>query len=234
MDYFFIIYQEMVDEFYNDIKRRLEVCQSESDAYAVGRATNDFIAKELAQLKAQLLDVDLRLSQIAPTASIATLATSASFLPMPNVYAKNDIISIADPIATYGFQRVETLPDGSSFSWSGPTTSSGLIAHIDRTSALKASIYILGRIVPDIIITRAYVDGNPVSHVADEQWLHLDLPAISPGKEPLFTPTLLSFSVNKVIRPIDLDESSLDSRALGIAISKINLTELDPENETVG
>jgi hypothetical protein len=224
MDQFLAIYNEVTAEFYNDLKRRLEITlHSVSDPFSTAALTNDFVVNELAQLRAQMLDLDLRVSQIVSDSRKSALLSAATTIAMPKVYQASESISMGDPIATYGFYMLEDTKHGS-FRWSGPITNCGFIAHIDRANSISATIPILSFGSPAITVVDVHIDGHPVAFTLDHpQSLRFQLPALSQGDDLLFTPTLFSFTLNKVVRVSELNPTSVDHRTIGIAVHKINL-----------
>jgi hypothetical protein len=224
MDPFLAIYSEVTAEFCNDLKRRLEITlHSVSDPFATAALTNDFVVSELAQLRAQMLDLDLRISQIVCDSRKSALLSAATSIAMPKIYGSSETIRMGDPIATYGFYMLEDTKKGH-FRWSGPITNCGLIAHIDRASSISATVPILSLVTPEVTVVDVHVDGEPVAFTLDHpHTLRFQLPALTQGDDLLFTPTLFSFTVNKVVRVSDLNPNSADHRAIGIAIQEINL-----------
>jgi hypothetical protein len=223
MDKFLAIYNEISGEFYNDLKRRLDIQQyAVSDPYATAAVINDFVLGELAQLRAQILDIDLRVSQIVGQPRTAALLAAGRSLTMPKVYGAGDSIHMGDPIATYGFHMLEGRE--TPFRWSGPTANCGLIAHIERVRPLAAVVRIMARITSQIAIVAVRVDGVPVPFIwTDEPSLRFEISPVPQNDDLLFTPTLLTFTCNEVVCPSELDPLSADNRTLGIGIIRVDL-----------
>ena len=224
MDQFLAMYNEVTAEFFHDLKRRLDIkLYSVGDPFSAAALTNDFVASELAQLRAQMLDLDLRVSQIVSHSRTSALLSAASTIAMPRVYGPGESIGMGDSIATYGFYMPEN-PESGPFRWSGPITNCGFIAHIDRSSSIIVSIPILFSITPEVKVVSVHVDGVSLAFTVDDpKSLRFQLPALSHGDDLLFTPTLFSFTLNKVVRVSELNPTSVDHRTIGIAVHKINL-----------
>jgi len=100
------------------------------------------------------------------------------------------------------------------------------------TSGATPNIPIVSFMTPEVKVIAVHIDGERREFTCDHTGsLHFLLPALSQGDDPLFTPTLCSFTVNKVVRVSEVIPDTSDNRALGIAIQTVNLS---PANSDIG
>lgn len=224
MDPVLSIYSEVVAEYKADMLRQLEVrLAARSDAHALSSITNEFMAEQIASLKALSLDLDIRLSRLTSRSIPATLDNAASAITMPVVYGPETTITMGSSIATYGLYITEGW-GSNPFRWSGPTTAFGFIAHLDRRSVMHGSMKIMTRISDHVVIEEVRIDGGPVPSAWHQDPMGCDF--IIPrrdGLEPLLQPTLISFKLNEVLAPSVKDSASNDHRPLGIALQSISI-----------
>jgi hypothetical protein len=224
MDPVLSIYYEVVAEYKADLLRQLEMrLAARSDAHALSTITNEFIAEQIASLKALSLDLDIRLSRLNSRSIPAALDNAASAITMPVVYGPATTITMGSSIATYGLYITENWGTNP-FRWSGPTTAFGFIAHLNRDTDMHGSVRILTRIAESVLIQEVRIDGSPVPSAWHEHPMRCDfvLPRRD-GLEPLLQPTLISFKLNEVLPPSAKDPASTDHRPLGIGLQSISL-----------
>jgi hypothetical protein len=218
-------YEALLEEYSKDIERNLQIeRRSTSDPYALLDRLLLIITREIARLKVQSVDIDLRIAQLnAQLGGNTTSQTKATpmLLPLPFVGA-GDTFSLATAIVSYGFHSSEVSAEGYAHRWSGPSTHSGFVANFDRSAALLAEVQ-MKMADESINLELLQVDGESV----DFQWqekrlLKFVIPKID--SKIASRPTHVSLKLNKTLAVSDLYPGSSDTRRVGINISNAILS----------
>jgi hypothetical protein len=217
-------YEALINEYRADLERNLDLAAgSASDPFGALDRINRYLLSEIARLKVQLIDVDLRLAQIANGAETSPLQIRPDNMwsSMP-VFEAGSRISIGAGVTTFGFHYTEVAGGGFVYRWSGPSTRSGLVALIDRREHLIAQTSVIKTIDPRITVTGITVDGEQVQVKRDQDnRLHFLIPAIPDSTEPV--PTQIGFTASECLVISDVQPQFQDPRRVSFNMSGIRL-----------
>jgi hypothetical protein len=217
-------YEALINEYRADLERNLDLAAgSASDPFGALDRINRYLLSEIARLKVQLIDVDLRLAQIANGAETSPLRLRPdnTWASMP-VYDAGSLISVGSGVTTFGFHFTEVAGGGFVYRWSGPSTRSGLVALINRSQPLIAETSIIKTIDPRVAITSISVDGEEAQVRSEkENRLRFVIPAVAGAVEPV--PTQITFVASECLVISDVRPQFQDSRRVSFNMSGIQL-----------
>lgn len=183
-------YESLVHEYLQDIERSVHLARSASgDPFGALDRINRVLISEIARLKVQLLDIDLKVAKLGQAGGMSTFTPSSdNYWPATQVYAAGDTISIGSGTTTYGFHFVENTGDGNTHRWSGPSPRCGLVALIDRSESLIVEAPAITFIDDRVTIEQIDIDGEPVVFTLDaSERLRFVIPALEKSPVPVMT-----------------------------------------------
>ena len=216
-------YDGLIEEYKRDLERNLEQAKHASgDPYQMLERINMFLISEIARLKVQLLDMDIRISRFPEFyGEQPVLPTQAGRRVSMPAYTIGDVIPISSGISTYGFHRIETTMPGLVHRWAGPSNRFGMVVHIVREAPIQAKAFVPSVIAPDIEFLSVEIDNEQVPWVMQGKNLIFDIPALTTVKGP--AATHISFEVNKSPVVKDVKPGSKDTRQVSFAFREISL-----------
>lgn len=220
-------YEALISEYRADLERSLELAAGSSgDPAIVTDKINRVLIGEIARLKVQLIDLDIKLAQITSGAFGTTIrpVTDGAWTKSMPVYDAGDMISIAAGVTTYGFHPAEVSSAARGHRWSGPSTRSGFVAMINRAKPLTAQAIILKILAPKIKFLQVAVDGEAMEFKWEsEQLLRFVIPALPEAAGPL--PTEISFLTSECVVVAEVQPQYDDQRKVAFSTTGIRLLE---------
>lgn len=223
-------YEALVSEYRADLERNLDLAvSSASDPFAALDKINRVLMSEIARLKVQLIDLDLKVAQM-PGGAVHT-----GFKPMLDglrnvmpVYGAKDFISIGAGVATHGFHFTEIADGGFIHRWAGPATRSGFTALIDRSRPLVGEIPLVKFIDKRIYLADVSIDGEAAKFkYSPEAGLRFVIAPIPGMLEP--APTLISFHASETLMISEVQPQFKDPRRVSFNIPGVALYEYSDE-----
>jgi hypothetical protein len=224
-------YVDLVNEYAQDMERSVMLARfSADDPFRAMEKINNALISEVAKLKVQVLDLDLKVAKLSGVENLAgTSAPESDNNAAFSVYGPGDAISLGAGVVTYGFHPIELTDHGYVHRWSGPSTRCGFVALIDRAESLSVSTR-LTLIDESLEIKQVSVDGELVSFKCDKPGdLHFSIPALKKYPVPLMTH--VSILLNKTFVVSDIHVGAMDHRRVGINLSQMQLSKLDPSED---
>jgi hypothetical protein len=222
------IYDSIVSELQADIFRRLDKELASSRDYPENiEKLNHFFSKEIAAIKAQILDLEIRAtSEIcnSPRPIVAPMASGVGSCSPGVVFGAGDVIASDSPLFTFGMHPVE-LSGGRFFRWAGLMRLFGIVAPIQRAAAMQAKAIFNNVIAPEVAVSDVQIDGMSVPFEFHSEALVVTF--LIPERKvdhTLMQPTALAIETSTVVRPSDLDQNSSDNRYLSFAFDRIELS----------
>lgn len=222
-------YESLFHEYSADLERRVMIAKNkEGDAFGAFDRMIGVMVSELARLKVQLADLDLKVSRRPDLVSDTPLRPSLNGTwPSMPIYGAGDTISIGGGLSSYGFHAVEFSAGDYVHRWSGPSVRCGFVAQVERSEPLVAEAY-LDRIDNQIEVDEVEVDGEVVQHEFEAGALRFSIPPIV-GAGVAATHVSIKLNQTKVIS--DVRPGVDDSRRVGVDVSTFRLSRFEPPVE---
>lgn len=223
-------YEALVHEYRQDLERNVQLARNASgDPYGMLDRINKVLVAEIARLKVQLLDLDLRVAQGGRADASRFGPAIDGFWPSMPVYSAGDAIQLGAGLTTYGFHMTEANAGGYIHRWSGPSVRSGFVALIDRCEPLVAET-IVECIDPRVSVEQVDVDGERVAHRWESPGkLRFLIPALPDNPVPAMTH--VSLRVSQTFRIMDVKAGSQDARKVGFDVASFRLDRLAEDAE---
>lgn len=214
-------YESLVHEYAGDLERRLLLAREASgDPFGALERMNGVLIAEIARLKVQLLDLDLKVARLPVAEAPLARPQADPFWPGLPLHGAGDVLRLDAGLLSHGFHSIELSGGGFIHRWAGPHLRFGLMARIERSALLVAEARISKSIAPDIRIQQIEVDGEAVQiRERAPGRLRFALPARA-GDE---APTHIGFTVNRCATIRDVVEGSTDSRRVSVILDDIAL-----------
>lgn len=220
-------YESLVGEYAADLERRLLLAREASgDPYGALERMNGVLVSEIARLKVQLLDLDLKMARLPAVEAPLARPQADPFWPGLPLHGAGDALRLDSGILSHGFHHIEISGNGFSHRWAGPHLTFGLTARIDRSDRLLAEAHVSKSIAPDIRVQQIEVDGEPVQiRETAPGRLRFALPA----RKGCEMPTHIGFRVNRCATVRDVVEGSTDNRRVSVILGRIALLPAETE-----
>ncbi len=180
-------------------------------------STMDLVIEELAEIKAQLLEMSLNHEQI----SGLTFLKSLKYDPMPgisnfSIFSKGDKFDVCSDAIAYNMHSPIKTNQGYLVRWSGPEQIFGMLVRIDRSTDLLISIPILSKATPETNIDLVEIDGNSAEIKKEARRISFILPKRT--KNSLGDITNLSFKCSPL--------ASTGEVSVGVCVKYIEIGEV--------
>ena len=163
-----------------DFKKKLDAKfykTSDDEIPGIGGANLELILEELAEIKAQILEISLKHEQI----SGLEFLNSIKYDPSPGIsnfpiFSANKKFDVCSDVLVYNMHTPIKTKKNVLVRWSGPEQIFGMMVRLDRSVDLYASIQIIAKGTPDININLIEIDGNLAEVKTDAERISFIVP----------------------------------------------------------
>ena len=163
-----------------DFKKKLDAKfykTSDDGIVGNGGVNLELILEELAEIKAQILEISLKHEQI----SGIEFLNSIKYDPSPGIsnfpiFSANQKFDVCSDVLVYNMHSPIKTKNNVLVRWSGPEQIFGMMVRLDRSIDLSATIQILGKGTPDNSIDLIEIDGNLAEITTDADRISFIIP----------------------------------------------------------